>query len=61
MTIVRSIVGVVIFNGRFYVVGGRDGFFCLNLVERYDFYINKWLVICLMFKRRGGKFLLNVV
>lgn len=55
MIIVRSIVGVVVLNGRFYVVGGRDGFVCFSFVECYDLYINKWIVICFMIKRRGGK------
>lgn len=42
------------FYFRFYVVGGRDGSFCLKIVECFDFYINKWLYCSFMLKRRGG-------
>lgn len=35
-------------------MGGRDGSFCLKIVECFDFYINKWLYCSFMLKRRGG-------
>lgn len=39
---------------RVYAVGGRDISSCLNTVECYDPYTNKWTPCAPMSKRRGG-------
>lgn len=44
----RSVFGVVVLNGKIYVVGGYDGYIFLSIVECYIFSINMWSFFILM-------------
>lgn len=52
MSFRRLGVGVVVFDGYFYVIGGLDGILFLNIVEKYDFKINRWSLVAFMGIRR---------
>lgn len=47
-------VGVVVVGEYLFVIGGFDDFFFLDLVERYDLYINQWTYVVNMITCRGG-------
>lgn len=52
MSFRRFGVGVVVFDGYLYVIGGFDGILFLNIVEKYDFKINRWSLVVFMGIRR---------
>lgn len=45
MKIVRRGVGVVVFYGKLFVIGGFDGTNFFNSVECYDFLIDEWKIV----------------
>ena len=42
------------FQGHLYAIGGNDGVSSLDKCERYDPFLNKWIPVTSMHKRRAG-------